>query len=111
MTDDRQKILVEHRNFDWSQIEGATLKEAGEYLLKLAETLPSDAFIEDNTMSYDPTEIRVVSYRDETDDEYTARKEREASAARLKEAERREKEKRKEKEAQYQKLKRELGYF
>ena len=110
MSDDRKKVMVEHPSFDWGEIEDATLKQAGNYLLKLAETLPAGAVIEDHTLSYDPIDIRVVSYRDETDEEYNSRKEHEAFAAKLAaEQQKREKELKK-KQAEYEKLKRELGH-
>lgn len=110
MTDARKKIRVVHSSFDWSKIEGQTIAQAGEYLLALAKTLPDDAFIADDTNSYDYTEINAVSYRDETDEEYAARKEQEAIQARLDGERRQRAAVRKAKEQEYQRLKRELGY-
>lgn len=110
MNNDRKKVLVDHGSFDWGRIDGETLARAGKYLLDLAKTLPADAFLDDITHSYDIIAIRVASWRDETDEEYTARKESEALAAKRAAEKQKRDEDRRQKHAAYEKLKRELGY-
>lgn len=107
---DKKQVLVEHTSFDWGKVDGATLRDAAKYLLDLAKTLPAEAVIDENPLGYDPTEIRVISYRDETDEEYAARKEAEAVSVRLAAEQQRRDEERRAKRAAYEKLKRELGY-
>lgn len=108
MTADKKKVLVDHNAFDWDEISGATLRDAGDYLLKLAETLPVDAYIDEHWTAHEDMEIRVLYYRDETDDEYAVRKEWEAEKARRDEEQRKRDEKWVEKRAEYHRLKREL---
>jgi hypothetical protein len=69
----RKKITVEHHEFSWDKINGQTLKDAAKYLVALARKLPPDAVIDEHWSGYEDMTIRVISYRDETDEELAKR--------------------------------------
>ncbi len=70
---ERKNVIVEHPEFDWDKVRDVPLVDAAQYLLQLAPQLPQDACIDENWNCYDDMEIRVVSYRPETDDEMNER--------------------------------------
>jgi hypothetical protein len=69
----RGNIMVEHHDFNWDEVKGQTLKDAAEYLNALAQRLPPDAVIDEHWSGYEDMTIRVISYRDETDEELAKR--------------------------------------
>lgn len=107
--EDRLEILVEHRKFDWGKINGTRLPEAAEYLTQLAKSLPKDAYIEEHWTGYEDMEIRVVSFRPETDEEYRGRKKQEEWQREYEEKEQARKAERDRRREEYLRLKKEFG--
>lgn len=107
MTKKKQKVLVEH-DFDWSRINGADLNDAALYLTELAKKHPG-AVIDEHWTGYEDMTIRLVSYRDETDNEYTARLKLEAEKTAWAKKVAQEEKAREDRRKVYQTLKREFG--
>jgi hypothetical protein len=106
---DRKKIEVIHHEFDWKNLDGHTLKNAAEYLLSLAKDLPPTAVLDEHWSGYEDMEIRVMSWRDETDEEYEKRMQEELRAAEYQKKKDAEEKARKDRLEQYHRLKREFG--
>lgn len=107
----REKVTVEHSDFDWYKVEGNTLKNAANYLLELSERLPPHAFIDEHWYGYEDMEIRVLSYRDETDEELDKRlKQEEIDQERIREELKRSSEREKRRQ-EYLELKKEFGHL
>lgn len=104
----KKRVLVEH-DFDWGRIEGVPLSEAADYLRVLATGLPVDACLDEHWTGYEDMTMRVISYRDETDEEYARRLAAEAEAEKWRLEEERADRERAARREEYLRLKREFG--